>query len=188
MHSEILRTTGDYPDEEVRLFEREVKVRHVTKNELLLKEGQVAKSVYYLLKGSAQQYKLVSESKHNVIDLHIAGDWFLNYKSLITQSPSEVFIESFTDSAILEVSLETVHHLIGKSFNFIQLNRVLEGAVARMQFFDQSMTPYEKYSFILNHHPRLIQAFPLKIISSYLKVTPETLSRVRKLIMKGGIS
>jgi CRP-like cAMP-binding protein len=188
MYSDILRATGNYLDHEVLLFEKQARVRQVGKHEFLLRKGEVARSLYYLLEGAVQQYDIVSESEHNVINLHVAGEWFLNYESLITQRPSTVFMEAFADSRIMEISLEAVHHLTGRSTAFLQLNRVLEGAFKRMQFFDQSMTPTEKYLSVLNHSPQLIHAFPLKIIASYLKVTPETLSRVRNAIANGAVS
>jgi len=188
MYSDILRATGSYLDDEVLLFEKQTRVRHVGKHEFLLRKDEVARSLYYLLDGAVQQYEIGSESGHNVIDLHVAGEWFLNYESLIAQRPSRVFIEAFADSQIIEISLEAVHYLTGKSTAFLQLNRVLEGALRRMQFFDQSMTPTEKYLSVLGSNPQMIQAFPLKIIASYLKVTPETLSRVRNAIASGAVS
>jgi CRP-like cAMP-binding protein len=188
MYSEILRETGTYTDEEVMLFEEAVRSQHVARSAFLLHKGHVAKSMYYLLSGSIYQYEQVSGFDRNIIDLHIQNEWFFNYQSLISQRPSEFYIQAFTDSHILELSLETVHYLTGRSIAFLQLNRVLEGAMERMKFFDQSMTPAEKYTFILNNRPRLIQAYPLKMISSYLKLTPETLSRVRKSISRTDIS
>ena len=188
MYSEILLTTGTYSNEEITLFEEVIKSRHVARNEFLLQKGQVTKSMYYLLSGSIYQYEQVSELDQNIIDLHIRGEWLLNYQSLISQRPSETYIQTFTDCHILELSLDMVHYLTGKSIAFLQLNRVLEGALGRMKFFDQSMTPVQKYNFILTNRPQLIQAFPLKMISSYLKLTPETLSRVRKSISKKVIS
>lgn len=188
MYSEILGATGTYTDEESRLFEEALTSRHVARNEFILHKGQVAQSMYYLLSGSVYQYERVSELDRNIIDLHIENEWFLNYHSLISKRPSETYIQTFTDCYILELSLENVHYLTGRSIAFLQLNRVLEGALERMKFFDQSMTPTEKYTFILNNRARLIQAFPLKMISSYLKLTPETLSRVRKFISRVDLS
>lgn len=188
MYSEVLRTTGSYRDDEVLLFESEAKVRQVGKHALLLEKGQVARSLYYLLEGSVQQYEIASESENRVLDLHLAGEWFLNYESLIGQIPSRVFIEAFTDCRFIEISLEAVHYLTGKSIAFLQLNKVLQGALTRMAFYDQSMTPMQKYCAVLDHRPGLIQAFPLKMISSYLKMTPETLSRVKNAVANGGVS
>lgn len=176
MYAEILSATGHYSDDELRLFTEQVRMRQISKNALILEKGQTARSLYYLLEGSVQQYEPDSGSGHNVIDLHMADEWFFDYESLIAQRPSKVCIETYTDSNILEISLETVHYLTGKSVSFLQLNKILEGSLARMTFFDQSMTPLEKYRFLLDHRPGLIQAFPLKMIASYLKVTLKRLA------------
>ncbi|WP_026632198.1 Crp/Fnr family transcriptional regulator [Dyadobacter alkalitolerans] len=188
MYSEILRATGTYTDEEERLFEEAVMARHINQNEVILQTGQVSKSIYYLLRGSVYQYEQVSELDRNIIDLRVQDEWFFDYQSLISQRPSETYIQAFTDCDVLELSLDTVHYLTGRSIAFLQLNKVLEGASERLRFFDQSMTPAEKYAFILDNRPRLIQAFPLKMVSSYLKLMPETLSRVRKSISRTTIS
>lgn len=188
MYSEILRATGTYTDGEVRLFEEAVTSRHITRNEFILHKGQVSKSIYYLLSGSVYQYEQVSEFDRNVIDLRVENEWIFDYQSLISQRPSEIYIQAFADCNLLELSLDTVHYLTGRSIAFLQLNKVLEGASERLTFFDKAMTPAEKYAFIMDNRPRLLQAFPLKMISSYLKLTPETLSRVRKSISKTVIS
>ncbi|MBO9617013.1 MAG: Crp/Fnr family transcriptional regulator [Dyadobacter sp.] len=188
MYAAILRATGNYQDSDIGLFEKEVRAREVLKHELLLRKGEVARSVYYLLEGAVRQYDIVSESEYNTIDLHLAGDWFFNHESLVAQRPSRLFIEAYTDCRFIEISLDTIHYLTGKSIAFLQLNKVLEGAFQRMQFFDQSMTPVEKYRYLLENRPKVIQAFPLKIIASYLKITPETLSRARNAVANGAIS
>ena len=188
MYSEILRATGTYTDEEERLFEEAVMARQINRNEVILHKGEVAKSLYYLLSGAVYQYEQVSQMDRNIIDLRVQNEWFFDYQSLISQHPSETYIQAFSDCHMLELRLDTVHYLTGRSIAFLQLNKVLQGASERLRFFDQAMTPGEKYAFILDNRPRLIQAFPLKMIASYLKLTPETLSRVRKSIMRTAIS
>lgn len=188
MYAEILTSTGQYNDFEIGLFEKQVRVRRIGKRERVLEKGQIAKSLYYLLDGSVFQFEPVDELGQNVIDLHIAGEWILNYESLISQRPSRTFIEAYSDSQVLEISLDTIHYLTAKSVSFLQLNKVLEGALARMHFFDQAMSPKDKYAYILDHRPGVIQNFPLRIISSYLKITPETLSRVRHSLARSRVS
>jgi CRP-like cAMP-binding protein len=188
VYTDILRATGDYLDSEIALFEREARLREADRHELLLRKGEVARSVCYLLEGAVRQYDVSSESEYNVIDLHLAGDWFFNYESLIAQRPSGLFMEAYTDCRFIEINLETIHYLTGKSLAFLQLNKILEGTFKRMRFFDQSMTPVEKYRYLLDNRPQIIQVFPLKIIASYLKITPETLSRARNAVANGTIS
>lgn len=180
----ILNTVGSFTDTELVLFQKEVKLRHVKKNEILLQKGEVAKSIFFSFEGLFYQHKSNAENVLTVIDLHLDNEWILNHASFVKQQPSDSFISAFTDGCVLELSIESIHYLIGRSLAFLQLNKALENAVSRLHFFDNALTPLEKYQYVLNHKPLLIQSFPLKLIASYLKVTPETLSRVREKIVK----
>lgn len=60
----------------------------------------------------------------------------------------------------------------------------MESATERIHLFDNALNPIEKYNYILANKPELVQAFPLRMIASYLKITPETLSRVREKIVR----
>ena len=184
MFEKILLSTGTYSDYEIELFEKSISLRQVGKKEVLLREGQVAKSVSFIVEGAVFQYRHNIEHEREIIELNISNEWFFNHASLTGQKPSELFIEAFTESIVLEVSLDVIHYLTGKSLAFLQLNRILEGAVSRLQFFDHAMTPMEKYQFVLKTRPQLVQLFPLKMIASYLKISPETLSRVREKITR----
>jgi hypothetical protein len=55
----------------------------------------------------------------------------------------------------------------------------MDNAVSKIVLFDNALAPKEKYLYVLNNRQQLIQEFPLKMIASYLKITPETLNRVR---------
>lgn len=180
MLSNALKTTGYYNDKDTLLFEKEVKIRKFQKDEVLLTKGEIAKSVYFILKGAVYQYTLKSDIECRVIDLHIENEWLLNHKSFVSQTPSDIYINAFTACDILEVSIESIHYLIGQSPAFLQLNRVFENSTSRVYFFDYLLTPLQKYQFIFENKPQLLQQFPLKIIASFLKITPETLSRVRE--------
>ncbi|MEO5563434.1 MAG: hypothetical protein ABIR18_08365, partial [Chitinophagaceae bacterium] len=65
---------------------------------------------------------------------------------------------------------------------------IFEQATSRVHFFDNRLNPTEKYQYILDNKSGLLQKFPLKLIASYLKITPETLSRVRESFSKGKIA
>lgn len=183
--SNALKITGHYNDDEIELFQTEVKERILLKDEILLHQGEVAKSAYFLGEGAVYQCLSESSINHcNIIDLHLKNEWFLNAESFISQRPSNYQVVAFTQSTILELSIESIHYLTRKSASFLQLNRVLTGISSRAYLFDHMLTPLQKYQFIMENKRDLIQAFPLKIIASYLKVTPETLSRVRNKLVK----
>jgi CRP-like cAMP-binding protein len=176
--AEILRQIGRFSEADVLLFEKHVLKMKFAKNEILLAEGEVCLSVYFLNKGAVYQYYM-QDVDENIIDLHLEKDWFLNAQSFMAQEPSHTTIKSYSDCEILQLSVQQLHELIALSPAFFQLGKVMENGKERAHFFDNAMTPSQKYEHLISNRPGLFQAFPLKMIASYLKITPETLSRVR---------
>jgi CRP-like cAMP-binding protein len=185
MFSSILAQIGHFSAQEVLIFGEKVKRRSIAKNDYILTKGEVCKSAFVILQGAFIQFNYQDEIEQNVIDLHLSNEWVINHQSFTKQRPSENFIQAYIDSEVLELSVEDLHSLIAISPKFLQLGKILEQATARLHFFDNRLSPLEKYLYILENKPSLVQAFPLKIIASYLKITPETLSRVRENLARG---
>jgi CRP-like cAMP-binding protein len=187
MLADCLRQTGFYSDEDVLLFEKAAVSRTMAKNEILLQQGAVCKSMFYNITGAFYQYNVKDEIEENIIDLHTDKEWFFNHSSFASQKPSGSFIKAYAQSSILELSVESLHWLIAKSQVFLQMGKLLDQATSRVYFFDNCLTPAEKYQYILDNRPQLIQQFPQKMLASYLKITPETLSRVRDKFSRGKV-
>lgn len=169
---DALKLTGHYSDSDVMLFANEVKSLRVQKGDMLLNKGEVAKSLYFLLQGTVNQYSIGDNDSCQILDLHIEGEWFFNQMSFIPQEPSEVIISAFADSWLLEINIESLHFLIVQTQSFLQLNSIINHVTSRLQFFDHSLSPLQKYEFVFKNRPRLLQRYPLKMIASYLKITP----------------
>lgn len=185
MIEQALAVVGAFSARDYALFADRVKQRTLAKDEILLQKDTVCQALYFSLSGAFYQYSITDDNDQNVLDLHLAEEWFLNHRSFIAQRPSESIIQAYTESQVLELSLVALHELIALSPSFFQLGKVMDQASLRIHFFDQKMTPVQKYQHILTHKPDLLQQFPLKVIASYLKITPETLSRVREQLAKG---
>jgi len=184
MKADFLLDFGRFSAEDRSLFENTWTKRECSKNETILNIGEICQSVFFIAKGAFVQYNFKDEIEQNIIELHLENEWLLNQQSFVSQKPSETIIEAFTDSTIYELTIHQLHELIGKSPAFFQLGKVLEPHYSRIHLFDKSLSPLEKYQFIFQHRRGLLQAFPLKMIASYLKITPETLSRVREKFAK----
>ncbi len=180
IHLKAMQLTGSYNSFEQALFEKQVQLKNYRRGDVLLAQGNVADSVYFLASGAIVQRVVNEDETPHIIDLHTEGEWFLNHLSFVSQSPSGSEIIAHSDSVVLELSINAIHFLISKSAAFLQLNRVLNQATARLLFFDFSLTPLQKYNYVFEQKPHLLQHFPLKLIASYLKISPETLSRVRE--------
>lgn len=169
---------GKFSEWEMEQIQNCLLVKQLKKNEVLLWEGTICQSMYFIQTGSLYEY-VVDELEEKVLAIHGPGEWCLNYASFISQTTSQSFIKAHADSQVLELTIHQIHALIAISPVYLQLGKLLEGSFHRAPYLNATMTPAERYEHLLLHRSQLLQLFPLKMIASYLQMTPETLSRVR---------
>ncbi|MBE5319544.1 Crp/Fnr family transcriptional regulator [Pedobacter sp. MR2016-19] len=175
---EILADVGTFSSHDLLLFEEKALLKIFKKNDRVLHHGEICQSVYFILSGSFVQFQS-DGIVETIIDLHLPKEWMFNHPSLIGQMPSDTTIKAFEDAEVIELSLINLHELIARSQSFLQLGRIFDQANYRTYLFDNALSPVQKYNYIKNVKPHIIQVFPVKMIASYLKIAPETLSRVR---------
>ena len=173
-----LDKTGKFSQSDFERLAKYLVPRTLRKNEILLDQGQICQAVYFISSGSAYQFRY-EDIDEKVTDLHLPKAWCLNYSSFISQNPSKNIIKVNAETTAFQLSLTAIHELIAQSPVFLQLGKILEGATTRTHYLDNSMSPSERYNDLIRDRPLVLQMFPLKLIASYLNMTPETLSRVR---------
>ena len=178
MIQDILKNMGQFSATEVALFETLTTIKSFDKKDILLKEGEICRSAFFILSGCFFQFQS-NDVTEIIIDLHVQNEWMFNHQSLVEQSPSKTVIEAFAKSEVIELRLESLHCLIAKSQSFLQLAKIFNQLNSRTHLFDNSLNPTQKYTYIKEVKPLVSQMFPIKMIASYLKIAPETLSRVR---------
>jgi CRP-like cAMP-binding protein len=177
-----LLSIGRFSPAQLSLLLNRLKTLPVKKDDYLIKEGQVCQSIYFINKGCFRHYTVQESGEEATLNLFIANDWLLEYKSFVSQQPSLHNIQATEDSEVLSLSIWDFHELARQAEVFFQMGRVLELAVRNQEFQHNRLTPEQKYELLLSTKPGLLQYFPLKHIASYMGMTPETLSRVRKKI------
>lgn len=175
---EILNGLGSFTSEDIALFNAKTTARICNKNAILLAEGEICKCFHFIVSGSFFQFR-TDGIDEVIIDLHVQNEWMFNQQSLTEQIPSGTTIKAFSKSEVLELSLENFHWLCARSQSFLQFGRILNQSKNRTFIFDHSLSPADKYNYINKEKPGLVKTFPIKMIASYLKIAPETLSRVR---------
>ena len=148
------------------------------KGEMLLKPEVVCSRLFFINSGSLIQYTGNGPDRI-IIDLHLPGEWAFNPASLIRQKPSLATIEVYEEATISEISIKNIHELIRIDQRFLKFGKILAHAEEKINMFDNGWRPAEKYKYVTEKRPGILQEFPLKLIASYLKPTPETLSRAR---------
>ena len=174
----LLGSIGQFSSFDLELFENHTTQKCFNKNDVILKEGEACKSLYFIQSGSFFQFQF-KDIDEVIIDLHLEGEWMFNHQSLSEQTSSKTTIKAFSKSEVIQLSLKSFHALAMKSPSFLQFHKILNQTHNRTYIFDNSLTPVERYDYIQKVKPQLAKVFPIKMIASFLKIAPETLSRVR---------
>jgi len=178
--SQYLLNNGSYSKQDVVLLEEKLQLKKLNKGDFLLKKGELCSSVYFIVEGDLFRYRIEDEVNIKVLELRTANEWILDHQSFVKRTPADSYIKAFTNALTYELTMDAIHDLISKSTSFFQLGTILESSNVEMMALQQLDGPDAKYHYVLDNRPELLQRFPLKMIASYLNMTPETLSRVRK--------
>lgn len=165
---------------------KNMKVKSFKKGAVLLKEGQVAKLCYFVLKGCIRQYFLV-DGEEKTTNFFSEGQPVTSYEGTFKQKPSKFYLSCVEDSILSTSSPEDEAAFFEK---FPQLKpaalMAMEEELGKSQGMLSSFilsSPEERYLSLLKTRPELLERVPQYQLASYLGVTPESLSRIRKRIM-----
>lgn len=175
-----IRSIGSFSESEITSIKKGLSSSFYRKGDLLLDQGEICNCFWFLETGSVYSYYLNDELDQVTTGLFVAGDWLVDQASFTSREPSKCKIEAYSDTQTYVLTIHEIHNLIGQSQTFFQMGKILGNVGA--EAFRKDQGPDEKYLQLMNNQPDLLQNFPLKYIASYLGVTPETLSRVRKRI------
>lgn len=165
---------------------KQIKFKSFKKGTVLLKEGQVAKLCYFVLKGCIRQYFLV-DGEEKTTNFFTEGQPVTPYEGTFKRVPSKFYL-SCVEDAILTIG--TPEDEVAFFEKFPKLEPVKGLAVEEelgksMDLFSSYIlnSPEERYLNLLKTRPDLLDRVPQYQLASFLGVTPESLSRIRKRIM-----
>lgn len=158
--------------------------RSIAKGMVLLQQGAIASKLWFLLSGHCYQYRFDAAMEEQIVALQAAGDWVIQQQSFVSRAPSEYEVKAYSACTLYELTIDAVHGLIACSPGFFKLGQILDIQPSEREQLQQCTSPTEQYRYILEKRPELLQGFPQKMIASYLNMTPETLSRTRKKILR----
>lgn len=155
------------------------------KGTILLKEGEISKFSFFNIEGCVRSYSL-HEGEEKTTYFYTENQFITSYKSFTKQIPSKHFLQCIEDCTLGILSYESEKKLLSLSPKFEFLSRmILEEELGSYQdILSAYITekPEVRYKNLLDLKPNLVQRIPQYQLASYLGVTPESLSRIRKRI------
>ncbi|RBW59394.1 Crp/Fnr family transcriptional regulator [Tenacibaculum sp. E3R01] len=165
-------------------FARNSKVLTLKKGDVLVKEGQNSDKAFFIVKGSARAYYL-KDGKDITDWFAFENDFICAINSFFQKIPSPHYIEVLEETLLLETSRDNIMKLSNEYHAFEKLtNKVATKTMLKLQARIVSMqfqSAEQKYQNILLAYPQITQRVPLTHIASFIGITLETLSRIRKL-------
>jgi CRP-like cAMP-binding protein len=158
--------------------------KKVRKKQFILQEGEVCRHIAFVTSGCLRSYTVDSNGEEHIIQFAIEDWWISDLQSFLSGKPTTYNIDALEDSELLLLDkeardrmLESVPKLeryfrLLQEANYVAMHHRIEGSL--------SSTAEERYLDFIKTYPTLIQRVPQGQIASYLGITPQSLSRIRK--------
>ncbi len=170
--------------QEAAHFTSLLKPIHLPKKATLLRAGEVSKHENFITKGVLRSYTIDKDGSEHIVMFGMEGWWIGDMYSFLTGLPSSQNIDALEDTEILQISksdLDRLYHDVPKFERFFRI--LLQNAFIANQnriLASISQTAEEQYEAFLKKYPTLEQRVPQHQVASYLGITPETVSRIRR--------
>jgi len=182
---QIMSTLTQLTEEEKLDIEQSFPITEFNKDAYLLKEGQVAKNAYFVIKGCIRAYELI-DGEEKTTAFFTEEQSAANFNSLANNTPSKYNLVCSEDTSVAVLNAEKEQELYKKhprfeSFCRTGMEKMMGENQSKMAEFI-SQKPEQRYLKLQEERPGLIQRIPQYQIASFLGIKPETLSRIRKKI------
>lgn len=173
---------------EVEFVEKAFQMRKIKRGQFILQEGDICKHNTFVVEGCFKMYLVDDNGKEHNLQFAIENWWIGDIGSFHNETPTKLNIEALENSSILQIRNEDQHKLFADFPKFNRIFRVLaENAMVAMQhriLQNIGSSAEDRYLDFLSRYPQLFNRITNVQIASYLGVTPEFLSAIRKKIVE----
>lgn len=169
---------------EKTLIEKSVREKTIRKGQFLLHEGAVCKATAFVTEGSLRTFHTDLNGQEHIVQFAIEGWWISDLNSFIMQVPAAFNVQAIEDSVVLEIPFEALERLYVEIPSLERYFRIItqRAFIAFQQRAIQniSMTAEDRYLSFQEKFPKLELRIPQKLVASYLGVSAEFLSKIKK--------
>ncbi|SDQ00885.1 cAMP-binding domain of CRP or a regulatory subunit of cAMP-dependent protein kinases [Mucilaginibacter sp. OK268] len=171
-------------EDDKHLLTAHFKPKKLRKRQYFLQEGDVCKYIGFIVKGSARTFTVDEKGHEHILKLSLENWWLADFESFYLLTPSRFNIEALEDLEILQSTNAQIEEFLKLIPAFSAMANVISQnyTIANQKRMQAAMSysAEERYEDLVNNYPQFLQRFPQNMIASYLGLSPETLSRLKK--------
>lgn len=171
-------------EEEITLFSSLISAKKLSKKTMLLEAGQECRYLSYVHSGALRSYYIDKDGKESTVMFAIADWWITDMYCYLNKMPAMMHVQAIEDSVIFQISRINFDQLLNRIPKFEKFFRILmQNAYTREQLRvieNLSLTAEQRYHSFLVKYPQIVKQVTQKQIASYLGITPEFLSTLKK--------
>ena len=180
----FLATNLSVDEKEISPLLENCKIKSIRKDVFLLRPGDYCKHTFFVENGLLRQYSIDEKGKEHTISF-APENWFVtDRESVYFNQPSAYYIQALEDSTFTIVDENLIQILTDKIQPFTEFNnKLLHNHIRQLQNRINlllSASAEERYLKFIEMYPDILLRVPQTMVASYLGITPESLSRVRK--------
>jgi len=166
---------------------RHLKITTFQKGDVLIKEGETKKELFYIRKGMVRSYFINGKTEEVTFQLFSENFICGNIHSILFDEPSQFCFQAIEKTKLYAIDYDSFVKLSIRNQNVAEINigflgkRILKQAFQRVESF-VSLSAEDRYLKYAEDHPNIVNRAPDKYIANVLGVTPVTLSRIRNRI------
>lgn len=181
-------------EEKIKLTEAEKEIckslfipKKLRKRQYILQQDDICKNLIFVEKGLLRSYSVDEKGNEHILQFAPEGWWIADIFSFFTGENSAYNIDAIEDSELLLITNPAIEQLYERVPKFERYFRILTQnnmvAMQKRLTSELSSSAEEKYLNLIAAYPNIVSRVPQHMIASYLGLTPETLSRIRKRIV-----
>jgi CRP-like cAMP-binding protein len=191
MHTTLIHNIEEIvplKEEEILLINDAFKPIQLKKKQFLLQKGQSSNHMRFVAEGCLKLYRIDDTGKEHILQFGIKGWWVNDLYAFLTQKPATFFIQAITDCTVLQVHRDQLNklydriHMMDRFFRIKTQNGYV--ALQERTINSMSQTADERYQDFISRYRDMEQQIPQYMIASFLGITPEHLSALRKSFTK----
>ncbi len=170
--------------EEISLLSSKLKSRTYLKGQYIIQVGDVYKFQTFVLSGKVKTFCLDNQGNEHILSFGLEDWWTGDICSFSTQSPAEFHTQCLENTSVAQIAYEDLEDLYVQIPKLERYFRIIVqkayGFMSKRVVRNHSLPAKERYLQFIKTYPEIVQRFPLYMIASYLGITKEFLSSIRK--------